>query len=368
MPIDYSGVRFVDATINLKGEKEKVHKEVKNVAKQLVPGWSDIDEAQVEVSTVTGGITNQLLKLEFTGTLAPDAPRCATCRIFGDSTDLVINREQEFKVIKYLSDHKQFGPILYGAFVNGRLESYIDAWTLDPKDMAEPKMVVKIAHLLHHFHRLDIPGPREAELWPILFKWADLAAGLSFDDPEKQIKYEAAGVANLKGEIEKLKRICDELDSPVVFSHNDLLSGNFMCDNKTGELILIDFEYGMYNYRGFDLGNHFNEYAGFDCDYSLYPDREAQFQFFRHYLRPEDPASVSESELELLYVESECFSLASHLYWGVWALVQAKHSPIDFDYLDYNRLRLGEFHRRRDTVFDVVKHRKVKAAEMVVAC
>jgi hypothetical protein len=24
----------------------------------------------------------------------------------------------------------------------------------------------------------------------------------------------------------------------------------------------------MYNYRGFDLGNHFNEYAGFDCDYS----------------------------------------------------------------------------------------------------
>lgn len=35
-------------------------------------------------------------------------------------------------------------------------------------------MVVKIAHLLHHFHRLDIPGPREAELWPILFKWADL--------------------------------------------------------------------------------------------------------------------------------------------------------------------------------------------------
>jgi hypothetical protein len=33
---------------------------------------------------------------------------------------------------------------------------------------------------------------------------------------------------------------------------------------------------------------------------------------------------VSESELEALYVESECFSLASHLYWGVWALVQVR--------------------------------------------
>jgi thiamine kinase-like enzyme len=32
-----------------------------------------------------------------------------------------------------------------------------------------------------------------------------------------------------------LQRICDELKSPVVFSHNDLLSGNFMCDNETGQ-------------------------------------------------------------------------------------------------------------------------------------
>ena len=36
------------------------------------------------------------------------------------------------------------------------------------------------------------------------------------------------------------------------------------------KLYFIDFEYGSYNYRGFDIGNHFNEYAGYDCDYSLY--------------------------------------------------------------------------------------------------
>ena len=33
-------------------------------------------------------------------------------------------------------------------------------------------------------------------------------------------------------------------------------------------LHLIDFEYGAYNHRGFDFGNHFNEWAGFDCDYA----------------------------------------------------------------------------------------------------
>ncbi|GAQ88641.1 Ethanolamine kinase [Klebsormidium nitens] len=357
MTIDYSGVPFIETTITLKADREKVNGNVINVAKQLVPQWSDIDEGLVKVSELSGGITNQLLKLEATGALPLGAPRCATCRIFGDATELVIDRAQEFKVIKYLSDHKQFGSSLYGAFTNGRLESYIDAWTLEPKDMARPEMVTKIARLLHEFHKLDIPGPRTSALWPLLFKWADLAATLSFDDPKKQATFEAAGVAELKGQIEELKRVCDELDSPVVFSHNDLLSGNFMCDNKTGELILIDFEYGMYNNRGFDLGNHFNEYAGFDCDYSLYPDRDAQYLFFRHYIAPEDPASVPESELANFYVEANCFALASHLYWGVWALVQAKHSPIDFDYLGYNKLRLKEYHRRKESVFALARER-----------
>ena len=31
---------------------------------------------------------------------------------------------------------------------------------------------------------------------------------------------------------------------------------------------------------------------------------------------------VSVEELEALYMESNCYALASHLYWAVWALVQ----------------------------------------------
>jgi ethanolamine kinase len=38
----------------------------------------------------------------------------------------------------------------------------------------------------------------------------------------------------------------------------------------TEKLYFIDFEYGSYSYRGYDIANHFNEYAGFDCDYNLY--------------------------------------------------------------------------------------------------
>lgn len=30
---------------------------------------------------------------------------------------------------------------------------------------------------------------------------------------------------------------------------------------------------------------------------------------------------------------------ASHFFWGIWALVQAKYSDIDFDYLAYAAIR-----------------------------
>lgn len=35
-------------------------------------------------------------------------------------------------------------------------------------------------------------------------------------------------------------------------------------------------------------------------------------------------------------------------------LLQAKHSPIDFDYLGYNKLRLNEYQRKKEFVFGLL--------------
>ena len=56
--------------------------------------------------------------------------------------------------------------------------------------------------------------------------------------------------------------------------------GNVPADS----LQFIDFEYGCSSYRGFDWGNHFNEYAGFECEYGRYPDRDSAAAFIRAYL------------------------------------------------------------------------------------
>ncbi|CAM6050720.1 unnamed protein product, partial [Sphagnum compactum] len=92
-----------------------------------------------------------------------------------------------------------------------------------------------------------------------------------------------------------------------------------------GKFTIIDYEYGSYNYRGYDIANHFNEHAGFECDYSLYPSKEKQFHFFRHYLQQGNLKKVrnaNEKELEELYVKCNFYSLVSHMYWAIRAIVQ----------------------------------------------
>lgn len=102
-------------------------------------------------------------------------------------------------------------------------------------------------------------------------------------------------------------------------------------------------------------------------NYGLYPSREMQMEWLKVYLQAyklftKNTEEVSQRELETLYVQvnkfalvrqmhtvslasstllfhgthliSHLFSLkASHFFWGFWALIQAKYSSIDFDFL-----------------------------------
>ena len=117
----------------------------------------------------------------------------------------------------------------------------------------------------------------------------------------------------------------------------------------------IDYEYASLNPRGFDIANHFNEYAGFECDYTLYPSSAHQHHFFRHYLssytaHPSHSHSDhhdQQQQMEALEKEVKMYRPMSHLYWGIWALVQANVSTIDFDYLGYAVLRIEEYFKTK---------------------
>ncbi|XP_065849768.1 probable ethanolamine kinase [Euphorbia lathyris] len=318
---------------------------LRELCKDIFKKWSNLEDSRFSVETVSGGITNLLLKVSVKEDQENEVS--VTVRLYGPNTDYVINRERELQAIKYLSA-AGFGAKLLGVFGNGMVQSFINARTLTPADMRKPKLAAEIAKQLRKFHQVDIPGSKEPQLWSDIFKFYENASILHFDNIEKQRKYETISFKEVYGEVIEIKELTSCLDAPVVFSHNDLLSGNLMLNEDEDKLYIIDFEYGSYSYRGFDIGNHFNEYAGYDCDYSLYPSKDEQYHFFRHYLHSDKPHEVSDEELEALYVETNTLMLASHLFWALWALIQAKMSPIDFDYLGYFFLRYNEYKRQKD--------------------
>lgn len=110
----------------------------------------------------------------------------------------------------------------------------------------------------------------------------------------------------------------------------------------------IDFEYGGHNYRGFDIGNHFCEFAGFACDYSRYPGRSFQEDWLRVYWREYSDVEPSREELDRFYLEVNLFALAAHYYWGLWGLMQSAFSDIPFDYMSYAIMRFSQCEQSQD--------------------
>lgn len=66
----------------------------------------------------------------------------------------------------------------------------------------------------------------------------------------------------LEEEYKLLKDNLIKLDSPIVYSHNDLLLTNILYDKNVNTVTFIDFEYTGFNYQAFDIANHFAEFAG----------------------------------------------------------------------------------------------------------
>lgn len=90
-------------------------------------------------------------------------------------------------------------------------------------------------------------------------------------------------------------------------------------------------------------------------DYSHYPSTGLQQQWLRAYLEAYKEhkglgGSVTDREVEVLYVQVNRFTLASHFFWGLWALIQASLSTIDFDFLGYAVLRFNQYYKMKPQV------------------
>ncbi|KAJ1953357.1 hypothetical protein GGI12_006030 [Dipsacomyces acuminosporus] len=236
------------------------------------------------------------------------------------------------------------GPPVYAHFSNGLVYGFIQGSALKPEELGSDKLSLLIAKKLAGWHQIQLPGDRSPQLFAFLRRWLGCIPENYEDKDTNATFHKNFSLETLRKELEQLEDVLVKLESPTVFAHNDLLSGNIILSSTHDEVSFIDYEYATYNYRGFDIANHFNTFAGFECDYSRYPTKEFQLAWFKTYLEHIDQ-DASPEVLESMYKEISLFQLAPHYCWGVWALLQASVSDIDFDYMGYAKHRFDRYYK-----------------------
>lgn len=238
-------------------------------------------------------------------------------------------------------------PPLHCRFINGFVYGYVPGIPLKSAQLSSEKLFPLIARKISLWHHVDcVPGDPVPRLFKTLRKWFKNIPK-EYTNPEVESKFHSSiDLAYLQSELAALECHVKSLNCPVTFCHNDLLAPNIIYNPEKSDVTFIDYEYGSFNYRSFDIANHFCEYGGFECDYSLYPDENFQREWIKSYLMASDE-DFSDESISIILKEVEIFTLAALFYWGLWALVQAEISDIHFDYMEYAILRFNEFKRRR---------------------
>ncbi|KAJ3324575.1 Ethanolamine kinase [Boothiomyces sp. JEL0866] len=319
-----TGLTHFDLTIN----PEFLLKDTQIVVNAFFADWTESD---VKLSRCTDGTTNQLVKATH-----KETKQSILIRTYGRGTSVLIDRNQEILNIRALSA-EGLCPPLYGSFNNGIVYGYVNGQVYTIKAVAK-------------WHNSMVDPNAKAQLFSTMWKWAN-AVPQTYSSSVKQERLKKSGynLNLLREELVELQSHLEKLESPVVFCHNDLNAANLIYDPEQGCCSLIDYEYGCHNYRGFDIGNFFCEFGGIECDFSKYPNEKIQKEWIKAYLKEKDGQEiVSDAELHGIYREILSFSLASHFFWSLWALIQAEISVIDFDYIEYALKRLDEYYARKD--------------------
>ncbi|XP_014236321.1 ethanolamine kinase 1 [Trichogramma pretiosum] len=318
----------------------------KKIVKNLRPSWQD---DKLSHKMFTNGISNKLIGIWHEN----DYNKMVLVRIYGHKTDLLIDRKEEIKNIRML--HKAgFTHSIYATFNNGIAYEFIEGNTLTVDTIRDLDICKLVAVRLAEMHLLKPKkcklGEDKSIIWEKTEKFMSIMPK-NFADPTKQKKFEKLIKPHsiLMQEYQTLKDGLSQLNSPVVFCHNDLLLTNILHNEKENKVTFIDFEYAAYNFQAFDIANHFAEFAGVDePNYSLYPDEELQKIWLRFYLeRFRSNTHIPEEDVAILYEQVNNFVLLTHFFWGCWALIQSQYSLIDFDFLEYAALRFNEYFRMK---------------------
>jgi len=250
-----------------------------------------------------------------------------------------------------------------------RIEEYIESRGLEFSEISQKKLYRKLACKIAQFHSLDIENidktPFIDKMEARIEKWKRLEDQCSEEifSVEELVFIKEVQCLSDKEEIEFLKSLVPTKN--LVLSHNDIHTQNVLL-TRDNDPILIDYEEGCYNFRGFDIGNMFCEgmlhlsyekLPAYQFDEKLYPSEEELKDFLRYYvmfsklknITSEEMLVILDNEEVLREYEMKMFeegeregligelleeikigSLVSCYYWTIWAVSKEKGSQFDF--------------------------------------
>uniref|UniRef100_A0AAQ6IDJ0 ethanolamine kinase n=1 Tax=Anabas testudineus TaxID=64144 RepID=A0AAQ6IDJ0_ANATE len=320
----------------------------------LSGSWKTIQEDEFQISIISGGLSNLLYLCSLPDHVHPvgEEPHRVLLRIYGAILQGVDSLVLESVMFAILAE-RTLGPRLYGIFPQGRLEQYLPNTRMLTNQLSDPAISGEIATKLAHFHAMRMPFNKEPKwLFGTIDKYMDQVMKLNFVREAHLKKYKKLMKLNLPAELESLRALLAATPSPVVFCHNDVQEGNILMLEEKGNtsrerLMLIDFEYSSYNYRGFDFGNHFCEWM-YDYTYNQWPFYKATPE---NYPTREQQVSLKIVSTFLctidMILEANRYALASHFLWGLWSIIQAKISKIEFGYMDYAQCRFEAYFKQK---------------------
>ncbi len=281
---------------------------------ELMPEWKDARD--IDISILSGGITNKLYRVySKKGDLA--------VRIYGDKTELFINRDYEAESIKLASSIGiSPGLVKYLPQISVTIIEFIThGYTLKNPDFLKEELREKIMNPVRRFHHSDILLPKVFNPRDEIVKMADILESLNVEYPEFDIK----------GTIQRLKTLYKKINIPessFAPCHNDLLAENFILVKEGYEnmypepLYLIDWEYAGMAPRFYDIADMFQE---------ILVAREVEKSFVDHYCENRE----FEKNLYLI----DMFKPFPDIYWFLWSLIQQNISTIEFDFYNYGRVK-----------------------------
>lgn len=287
-----------------------------SIVEEVVTKITDWNDKTVNITPLSGGLTNSNFKVEVDGT-----PYFV--RVPGASTDLLaIDRANEYHNSRAASEAGVAPRICYHLpEYNVMVIEFLDGKTMSKDSLNQPGMPTRMAQAIKRLNA----GPRFL-LDFNMFRLTEYYLSLC---REREIKIPDGYLERIPT-VQRIEKAMNVHPLPTVPCNNDLLAENYIDDGK--QLWLIDYEYSGNNDPTFELGN--------TCQEMQFSNAQIE-EVCAAYFGDVFPAMIARMKLNMIM---------SDVGWGLWAAIQAKISTIEFDFWGWAIERWGRAVEKMDSM------------------